>query len=553
MNVRTAYCYCRVSSGYQATEKGGYGMSRQQGVLIDYVEAYTDQDELGYDLKKESVVFLNAEGVSGFSGKNLAKGSVLLDFIEDVKSGRISNAVLCIENIDRFSRANPQTAALSFLQLIEAGCHIHEADYGIVHHNHSDLALISSGLIRSHRESLRKQKISLKNWDKRFEQVVKKENVLTARCPAWLYVDNGKYHEVKEHIKCIKLIFELYNKGFGQAFIRDELNNLNWLYNGKTWGSWNVHRVLNDVRVTGKHRTQSEMRKNFEGTLIYPTIISELDYQTAQQKLKSPGRGKKINRRANNLFSGLLICGLCNSAHILVQIDGDKRFGRCSHSSSGNKRCHARGFKYEIIENALIEHIRSFDIKNILTESNEDLEKLRDELVYYKNYAGEVSKIVDSVDIPNERDYRILKNIEAKIVEIETDIEKVIATDNVSDDIEKIALSINSELKDVTNISMRHEFNSKLRKIIKSIRILRTNDVLIVSIDYFAGKDHQWLNIDPKTGVVQGNTYIEGDKVVMYTNSGIITFSSITKKYSLFDEEISQEQALSILHKDEPE
>jgi hypothetical protein len=552
MNTRIAYCYCRVSSGYQVTEKGGYGMSRQQGILLDYLSEYIDHDDLGYGLSAESVIFLSAEGVSGFSGKNLAKGSVLLEFIEQVKLGRLTNVVLCIENIDRFSRANPQTAALLFLQLINAGCNIHEADYGIVHHSNSDLNLISSGLIRSHNESLRKQRISLKNWDKRFDLVAKKEGVLTSRCPSWLYVSDGKYYEVKDHVRCIRLIFELYNKGYGQAYIRDELNNRTWLYNGKTWGAWNVHRVLNDMRVTGKHRTQSELRKNFDGVLMYPSIVSELDYKTAQQKLKSTGRDKKINKRANNLFSGLLHCGLCNSAHILLQIDGNKRFGRCSYATAGNKRCYARGFKYEIVESALIEHLRKFEMKNlIIDEGSEDVSTLQKELVYYKNYGSEVQSIVDSFEIPNERDYRILKNIEAKIREIEASIDEKSAIKNVSTDMEQVIKSITDDLKKVENISLRQEFNSKLRKLIKSIRVLRTDEEIVLMIDYYAGKDYQWINVNAKTGAVRVNTYIEGDKVVMHTNSGVVTFSSIDKQYYMADKIISTDDVLSILKKDQ--
>ncbi|AMG99263.2 recombinase family protein [Serratia liquefaciens] len=550
MRTKMAYCYCRVSSGHQTTEKGGYGMSRQQGMLMDYVDEYSDSDGLGYGLSSESVVFLNAEGVSGFSGANLAKGSVLLAFIEDVKAGKIKNAVLCIENIDRFSRTNPQTAALSFLQLIEAGCNIHEAENGIVHHNNSDLNLISSGLIRSHRESLRKQKLSLKNWDKRFDKVVKKEAVLTARCPIWLRVEDNKYFEVLEHTKSIRLIFDLYIKGFGQAYIRDELNSRQWLYNGTTWGSWNVHRVLNDVRVTGKHRTQSDLRKDFDGMVIYPAIISEMDFNSVQQKLKSPGRSKKINRRANNLFSGLLMCGHCKKAHILLQVDKDKRFGRCSYATAGNNRCHARGFKYEIIENALIEHLRNFEMQSLDEgEHNIELQKLQDEFIYYNNYGAEVQSIVDSFDIPNERDYRILKNIESKVREIEGRIAEIKVANNVVDEFGKIVETITSDLKDVNNISMRQEFNSHLRKIIKSISVFRNSEIILLSIDYYACKDCQWININPKTGDLQGNLYVEGDKIVIHTKNGEVSYNTIDREYSFIETSINEDEVLEILQK----
>jgi hypothetical protein len=69
---------------------------------------------------------------------------------------------LVLENIDRFSRVNPNTATELFLKLINNGCDIHEAEQETVHHQLSDTNLISAGLTRSHKESLRKQKLSTK-------------------------------------------------------------------------------------------------------------------------------------------------------------------------------------------------------------------------------------------------------------------------------------------------------------------------------------------------------------------------------------------------------
>jgi len=526
-------------------------MSRQQNLLLNYVDAYRDEEGLGYDLNAESVVFLNAEGVSGFSGKNLAPGSVLLNFIEDIRLGRIKNAVLCLENIDRWSRTNPQTATLLFLQLIEAGCDIHEAENEIVHHRNSDLNLISSGLIRSNRESLRKQKLSLKNWDKRFDEVIKNQAILTSRCPSWLKVEDDKYIEVPEHTKSIRLIFELYNKGFGQAYIREELNKRNWLYNNKTWGSWNVHRILNDIRVTGKHRTQSDLRKHLDGINLYPSVISDLDYKTAQQRLKSPGRSKKINKRANTIFAGIMICGVCNNAHILLQTDGVKRFGRCSYSLAGNNRCMARGFKYEIVENAVIEHMRHFHIETLNTvSSNEEKSQLLEELAYFSSYRNEVLKVVDAVDIPSERDYRILTNIENKIRDIEIKIEEIRVSRNVDNDFYDVVQSINPELSDVTNVALRQEFNIKLRKIIKVIKVIKYNKNLLIAIEYLIGGDVQWLNIDSSTGELYRNTYIEDGLINFKTNEGMVTYDSSKNTYSIGDDILTEDKVKELLSKD---
>ncbi|HCT2634002.1 TPA: recombinase family protein [Enterobacter roggenkampii] len=548
MGIKTAFCYCRVSSGRQRTEKGGFGMSRQQALLTAYVEEYEDRDCLGYDLSVDNMVFLKAEGVSGFSGKNIEKGSVLHSFITDYKSGKIKNAVLIIENIDRFSRANPNEAAELFLGLINKGCDVHEIDTETVHHRCSDLNQISSGLTRSHKESLRKQKLSIKNWDERFEKTVKKHVPLTGRCPGWLKVENNRYKEIPERVAPIRLIFEWYNNGYGQAYIRDRLNSEGYKYNGKTWSNWSVHRVLKDERVTGKHRTQSTLRNNFDGIMMYPTVVTELEFKRAEQRLTKPGRDKKINRRANTLFSGVLICGLCKVGHILINNENGKRFGRCSHAIAGNKRCVANGFKYNVVENTLLKFLRHLDFGGLSNSSHAaEVENLSSELIHYSNYLANVQRTVDSVDIPSETDYKVLKNLEAKVRDLQGKIDALKALENVSVSYEDIVKKINYELLDVSNIEVRQDFNIKIRKIIREIKILKIQkNIVLVSVSFYVSNDVQWLTISLKEGLLLSNTYVENKTLVVTLGNDVMTYNIETEKYYLNSKEISNEVAYAL-------
>lgn len=551
MKTKKVYCYCRVSSGRQKTEMGGFGMSRQQNLLMQYINNYDDELKLGYTLDTSDVVFLNAEGVSGFSGKNIAPGSVLHGFIDDIVKGRIKNAVLVLENIDRFSRVNPNTATELFLKLINNGCDIHEAEQETVHHQLSDTNLISAGLTRSHKESLRKQKLSTKNWDKRFDNLIKNKEVHTARCPGWLKVLNGEYNIIEEHARAIRLIFELYNKGYGQAFIRDELNTRGWLYNGKTWGGWNIHRVLTDVRVTGKYRPQSKIRQEYDGMIIYPEIISQSEFKTAEQKLKSKGRSKTILRSANNLFSGMLMCGICNEAHLFVMIDYKNRYCRCSHVVAGNKRCSARGFKYEFLEVALLNHLRKLNDVIIAPVQNEEFDKINDELIYTINYRDEVRSDIDQEDIPDPSDRRILKNLQIKIRELENRLDDLKRNSNIKDEVNAIAQNITDRLLDRKNVAMRQEFNVHLRKVIKRIAAFRTNsDTILISIEYYSGKELQWLNVDAKDGQVIGNVYISEDEVTFLTKQGTVIYNQKNNTYIQGENIISKDEVLNLLPND---
>ncbi len=548
MKIKTAFCYCRVSSGRQKTEKGGFGMSRQQALLTTYVEDYDDKDGLGYSINVDHMVFLKAEGVSGFSGKNIEQGSVLHTFITDYKSGKIKNAVLVIENIDRFSRANPNEAAELFLGLINKGCDVHEIDTETVHHRCSDLNQISAGLTRSHKESLRKQKLSIKNWDERFDQTVKKQVPLTGRCPSWLKVENGQYKEVQESIKPIRLIFEWYNNGFGQAYIRDRLNSEGYSYNGKTWSNWSVHRVLKDERVTGKHRTQSLIRNNFDRIMMYPIIINELEFKKAEQRLTKPGRDKKINRRANTIFSGMLVCGLCKKGHILISNDNGKRFGRCSHAIAGNRRCVANGFKYNVVENTLLKHLRHLDFGSLSHSSYaEKLDSLNGELIHYTNYISNVQKIVDSEDIPNERDYKLLKNLELKIRALQSEVDDIRALENVSESYENIVKTINDELSDVHHIDARQSFNIKVRRVIREIQIFKIQrTIVLVSVSFYVSNDVQWLTISLRDGELLSNTYIENKMVFVTIGDKTLTYDNEADQYYLNSKVISSKDIYAL-------
>lgn len=524
-------------------------MSRQEALLTTYVEEYEDKDGLGYSLSTDHMVFLKAEGVSGFSGKNIEPKSVLHNFITDCISGKIKNAVLIVENIDRFSRTNPNVAAGLFLALINNKCNVHEIDTETVHHEYSDLNQISAGLIRSHKESLRKQKLSIKNWDERFKQTVKKQVPLTGRCPGWLKVVDGIYHEIPERTAPIRLIFELYNNGFGQAYIRDKLNNEGYHYNDKTWSNWSVHRVLKDERVTGKHRTQSPLRDNYDKMAMYPVIISDEQYKLAEQRLIKPGRDKKINRRANTVFAGVLICGICKSAHIIINNDKGKRFGRCSYSIAGNKRCSARGFKYNIVEETLLKHLQHLNFESLRqVDHSYELERLENELIYNKNYLDIVQKKIDIDDIPSIVDYKLYKKLEVAIRNIEGEITNIKALDNVNGVYENIAKSINYDLLDVRNVSLRQEFNIKIRKVIKEIQIFKIGEsVVLVSVLFYASNDVQWLTINLKNGDLLGNTYIENGNVFVSIDDKTLMFDSGKKQYFFDEKPISDDEAYSLL------
>lgn len=554
MNTKLTYCYCRVSKESQSEQKGGYGMSRQQSMLMEYVEGYEDKQSLGYTLSTEKTIFLRAEGVSAFSGKNIEKGSVLMNFIDDVKAGIIKNAVLLIENIDRFSRMNPNEATELFLSLVNSGCDIHECDLGVIHHKTSDTTLISAGLSRSNKESARKQKLSIKNWDKRFNAFEKNEAALTAKCPAWLIVDEEKKYQIIETEAIVyKAIFDLYNKGYGQAYIRDYLNENNMTVNNRTVGTWMIHKILTDERLTGKVRVRSSIREKYKGLILYPEVINSKVFNTAQLLLKSKKRGQKINKRANNLFAGIAICAMCKESNLVVSFDGKGSYYRCGHAIQRNKRCHARGFKYDILERSVLSFIRNFNGDSIKPDDNEkEIDRLNLELIYHVKHRDEVRADIEASEIPDALDRNVYKKLQSVISKIEEQIERLKSVGNVNNEITDISSGITDELLNPNNVELRNSFNVKLRKVIKSINAFKNESVIHIGIEYFIGNETQWMAIDSRSGDVISDIYLGKEKVEFeFEGIGRIEFYKDRKVYVYNEKEISSEELWKLIDGDD--
>lgn len=498
---KTVYCYARVSSKGQA--KDGYGMSRQQAMLRDYVASYDDsQHSRGYELG--DISWLYAEGVSAYSGKNIEDGSVLKTFIDDVLQKKITNSVLVIENLDRFSRAAPNRAAGLFLSLINAGCDIHEVETEMIHHQYSDLNIISGGLQRAHNESKRKARLSIKNWDERIKNTIEGKSVLTHRVPSWIEIKNNKYVIKKGESEKYNLIFKMYADGFGPAAIRDELKKRGMQINEREPTINHLMKIIKDQRLIG--RFNSTGRKILDGMPIYPVIVDPELFESVNDLRKQRNPLGKINLKANNLFAGLCICMNCGRYVQVNSVDkkGDTYF-RCGGSLAKIDKCKERGFKYKIVENALLEHLRNFDFSMLRSEDNEiqvKINYLSMELVAKEKYGNEILTDLEKEDIPDPNDRRILKNIQRRISEIRTEI-AILKQSNIGyktfDDLKD---SYTDDLLDPKNTTLRLDFNVKVKRVIKNIKMKRYDDTVMLVVSYVGINEKQAMVIKIKTGEV---------------------------------------------------
>ncbi|HCD4506646.1 TPA: recombinase family protein, partial [Enterobacter kobei] len=96
---------------------------------------------------------------------------------------------------------------------------------------------------------------------------------------------------------------------------------------------------------------------------------------------------------------------------------------RCGGSLIKIDKCKERGFKYKIVENALLEHLRNFDFSMLRNEDNEiqvKINHLSIELIAKEKYGNEILADLEKEEIPDPNDRRILKNIQRRISELRT-------------------------------------------------------------------------------------------------------------------------------------
>lgn len=496
--IRKSIAYCRVSSAKQSEQ--GYGMTRQQKLLMSYVEDYKDHKKLGYDLSIHKFQWMLQPGQSAFKGYNLEIGE-LHDFIEEAKTGKHNNVCLIIENIDRFSRATPSKSAFNFLALITNGVHIHEVETNIIYTEDLNLDQLSSSVMRANRESSRKAFLSNANWKNRYEEAVENNTVLTKRVPKWITVENNKYKLLPE-ANIIQYIFNQYVKGLGSTSIARELNNKEMFIADAKWYPQNVNRLLSDKRVCGWLVSTNKSR---EDVRLYPQIISdELFKQVGDIKSSNlPIVKYKPTASMNNLFNGISTCRVCGAAMgVVKQTHKGKVYTRllCSNRKE-LKVCTAKSVRYDFIESAITHHIKDFDWGKFFSKNDNttELQKLKEKQLKDIRYRDEVKQMIDSVELPDVSLFKAFNNIKSVI---ET-------TQSMISAMEDEPTTIDVSSFDITNTEDRINYNLVLRKSVRKILIHNnenfSHDFSIIELEYNSSITTHIILMESLSGVVKSS------------------------------------------------
>jgi len=208
-----AYSYLRFSTPEQMK---GDSFRRQTEAAISYAKAN------GLELD-DSISFQDL-GVSAFRGANVHEGA-LGAFIQAVDQGRIkAGSFLLVESLDRLSRQDVWKAFQQFSNIINKGINIVTLQDGKTYSTNqgemgfADLMISLSVMQRAHEESLTKSKRLSEVWSVKRDKAAVGLKKLTARCPAWLELNEDKtaFIVLEDRATVVQRIFQMTVDGVGK-------------------------------------------------------------------------------------------------------------------------------------------------------------------------------------------------------------------------------------------------------------------------------------------------------------------------------------------------
>lgn len=338
---RLAISYSRVSSVEQVQR--GAGLERQ----LERARAYCAK--MGYVLEDKAI--FQDKGVSAKSGANADIGELkkILDAIESKEIPK--HSVLIIENLDRLTRDHILEANELFGRIIRAGIEIvtlhDEKSYTLegIKRQPMDVMYAVISMLRASDENKRRIDIAVKNWAKS-RRLAKETGIKDGHnIPKWLKPSKDKREWIRDEnrVAVIERIFKDYLAGGSIAGIARILNNAGIKTNtGKAWMATTVKATLRNPAVIGEYHIGNrdpDGKKVKTGDIIsdyYPRLISSEDFYRVQARLNlNPEKRSRPTRdETANLFHGIIRCGYCGGAMMLISGKVRKNF-ICMRSLNG--------------------------------------------------------------------------------------------------------------------------------------------------------------------------------------------------------------------------
>jgi DNA invertase Pin-like site-specific DNA recombinase len=366
MSQPVAYSYLRFSTPEQSR---GDSYRRQASMAKDYAARH--------NLALDERLTFHDLGISAFRGRNADEGN-LGAFLEAVRSGTIAQgSYLLVESLDRLSRQTARRALRTLEDIVDQGvvlvtlsdsrAYTKEA----LDSDPTSLLIAIITFMRANEESEMKSRRLSASWENKRQNA--RNEVLTARCPAWLQVqqDRRGFELIPNRAAIVRRIFAMALDGVGQHRIAETLNR----EGVTTWGSgtrtpathWHrsyIVKILSNPATYGMFTPRvmhhEDGRKVFRDTETlpgyYPGAIDEETFRRAQALRNgpiAPRRGRHAATPVQHLLAGLAQCPLCGGRMTRVSKGSRARSGRpylvCTSAKSG-AGCTYKAVQCEIVE-----------------------------------------------------------------------------------------------------------------------------------------------------------------------------------------------------------
>jgi DNA invertase Pin-like site-specific DNA recombinase len=358
----TAYSYIRFSSPEQAK---GDSFRRQSERRDEFLRRN--------NLRLDDSLRLVDDGISGFVGLHRSNPDryALAKFIQMAGQGKIPRgSFLIVENLDRLSREDIRPALSLFLQILDYGINIVQLEPETVYrHEKTDEMQLFQAIMelrRGNSESAMKSMRVGEAWSQKRKRADKEK--LTAHCPYWLRLVDGRFEEIAERVAIVRRIFRMAIDGSGHGTIAKALNEEGvepWR-GGNCWHPSYVAKILNNRAVVGEYQPHTVAKKTKRKAIgepvpnYYPAVVAENVFYAARDARQNRRTASGPNQQqARNLFSGLMHdcrddCPVFFNGDLLVSYKG--KFGGGTFVS----------FPYAPFEEAVLKTLREVEAADLV-------------------------------------------------------------------------------------------------------------------------------------------------------------------------------------------
>lgn len=385
----TAYSYLRFSSPEQ---ERGDSLRRQREMRDGWLKRHPK-------VTLDTSLTLEDRGVSALRGKHRSDRHALGQFVQMVHTGRVAKgSFLLVENLDRLSREEVGEAVEFFLSIVNRGIRVvqlmpHEQVFAKpVDLTRLILAVVE--LARAGSESAAKATRLTEKWAERKRLAAEGKGIVTARCPAWLTVTDGKFEFKPGARDTIRRIFAASRAGHGSRVIaRDLMADRVPHFCGGCWNHTYVREMLASRSPVGEMQPYRKVdgKRVKDGPPVpgyFPQAVTDAEWHATQRALTTRRneadehkRGKGAGRRGRDgwvrLFPDVYDARTGDKYQAILKVSRNRRGeGQRAYRVLQQRGVNARGaksctFPLADFEAAIVRQLEELDPTEVLPPTDD--------------------------------------------------------------------------------------------------------------------------------------------------------------------------------------